>query len=133
VFDHHVSFQDPLSHSLRNSLLSLFVCLVVSISLKRLLLFFFKFKSSESDRADLYLFYFYYGVTIFNLIISTFSERFSTRYASELSGIVRKTPFRFYFFSRLSFYFDSLDFSKKHTPENVAPLLYQLTFQWIDS
>jgi hypothetical protein len=50
----------------------------------------FKLKSTQSDRVDLYLFYVYYGVTIFNLIISTFSERFSTRYASELSGIVSK-------------------------------------------
>jgi hypothetical protein len=67
----------------------------------------FKAGTDVIDLFDTILFYIFYGLIIFNLVLTTFSERFFGKYEGKINGL-------------------------KKSPENVTPLLSKLSFLWID-
>lgn len=84
-----------------------FLVFTSSITLRsKILMHYYDNNKSSPDLVDIYMFYVFYILICVNLILSTFSEKFSKK---------TQKPHK-----------------KKQSPENAAPLLNKLTFWWMD-
>ncbi|RNA37788.1 multidrug resistance-associated 1 [Brachionus plicatilis] len=104
-FHHYERVRGLRSSSLLFVFWSVFA-LCSSITFRSKLMYHIHYKD-EFDMTKVYIFYLYYGFILFNLILTTWSERFYNKYENNLNEL-------------------------KQTPENLAPLLSKLTFLWID-